>query len=349
MRYQTNSPVSSRRPDMSELPLIRLNSAAVLVAALDKMHLPTDAILDGVGLKRSAFENAETFVPALVIYQFCEDAAAAAGDPAFLAHLGEAVNTATWPPMVTASAEASDLGQLLTRFAIEATEHSSAQTQSLEIHGDRAVFYGRRAFEPSFVPAQIDGFFAAMMVSVIRRAMGDDWNAHNIVVTVSDPSALPPLFFGIKAIRGDRHGYRLGFPSSWLTTPFHRSEFEQRSTMDATSGFPARKAAAAIEQALRPFVGEVALTSQSASKLCGKSERSISRLLEKENTSLGEILVHLKTNYAVEMLKQTDRPIEDIAHALGYSAPTSFTRSFKEWVGQTPSEFRRQANTRLSR
>ena len=119
--------------DMSDLPLIRLNSAAVLVLAMDQRGLPTDKVLQGVGLARQAFDNGEAFIPAIVMYQLCEDAAKAAGDPAFLAHLAQSINTATWPPMANASANANDLGQLLTRFAVEAAEHSSATEQTLAV------------------------------------------------------------------------------------------------------------------------------------------------------------------------------------------------------------------------
>ncbi|WP_068111257.1 helix-turn-helix transcriptional regulator [Tropicimonas marinistellae] len=323
---------------MSELPLIRLNSAAVLVAAMDKLGLATDDVLDGVGLKRVTFDDDDAFVPALVVYQLCEDAAAAAENPALLALLGESVNTATWPPIQQASANASDLGQLLTRFAVDATEHSSALTQSLEVHGHRAVFYGQRAFAPSFVPAQIDAFFAALMASVIRRATGSAWTPGSVVVTVSEPKALPPFFFGIKAVKGDRRGYRIGFPATWLAMAFERSDFDDRSNLD-TRSFPARTAASAVEQALKAHIGEGPLSSKAAAEFCGKSERALSRLLVKEQTSLGEIIARLKRDYAERMLKDTEMPVLEIAQALGYT-PTSFARSFKAWSGKTPSEFR---------
>jgi AraC-like DNA-binding protein len=298
-------------------------------------------VLDGVGLGRAAFANEDTFVPALVIYQLCEDAAIAAGDETFLALLGEAVNTAAWPPMVSASEAATDLAQLLTRFAIEATEHSSALTQSLSVQGKYAVFSGRRSFKPSFVPAQIDGFFAGLMVSVLRRALGTKWNPQSVIVTVSDPKALPRFFFGIKAIRGDRQGYRLAFPAQWLTNSFDNSDFQERSNDDVARGFPARTAAAAVKQALTPYIGEYPMTSKYAADICGKSERALSRMLAKEGTSLGKTITHLKKDYAVKMLRETDVPILDIAHSLGYTVPTSFTRSFKDWLGQTPRDFRR--------
>ena len=51
---------------------------------------------------------------------------------------------------------------------------------------------------------------------------------------------------------------------------------------------------------------------------------------------------------ACTLLRNTDRPVQEIAKALGFQSAAYFTRSFQARAGQTPSEFRRlgQVKTR---
>ena len=132
--------IRSRWPEMPSLPLIRLSTAMPVLAALDRRGLPTDAVLEGMGLTRAAVESPDTFVPAILMYQFCEEAAKAAKDKHFMANIGEAINTAEWPPLVEASSTAKTIGNFLTTVAIVATEHSSATEQTLEVRGRNAFF-----------------------------------------------------------------------------------------------------------------------------------------------------------------------------------------------------------------
>ena len=53
-----------------------------------------------------------------------------------------------------------------------------------------------------------------------------------------------------------------------------------------------------------------------------------------------------RTQYAQEMLKE-NRPIGEVAQAVGYSSDYSFRRAFKRVVGVTPSDYQRmQENNR---
>lgn len=50
--------------------------------------------------------------------------------------------------------------------------------------------------------------------------------------------------------------------------------------------------------------------------------------------------VHRKTQRAKEMLSDMERPIADIAYALGYSSQAHFTTMFRRMTGQSPGAYR---------
>ena len=43
---------------------------------------------------------------------------------------------------------------------------------------------------------------------------------------------------------------------------------------------------------------------------------------------------------ARQLLEDTEVPLGQIAAALGYSEASAFTRAFRRWAGQTPSDWR---------
>jgi AraC-like DNA-binding protein len=330
---------------MSTLPLIRLSTATPIVTALDKRGVRTDAVLEGMGLTRAAFKDPETFVHATVMYQLCEEAAKATQDPHFMTQVGETIDTAGWKPLIKAGETAKTVGNFLTAFAIAATAHSSATQQCLEVRGQNAVFVGRRSFEPSIVPAQIDGFFVGLLITIVRRALGVNWKPAEVLIILSDPSVLPPVFHGIKAIRGDRKGYRIQFPAEWLNRPFDQPDFLRRATEEAADIAPARRTVAAAKQALKPYLGNTRLTVARAATICDLKPRSFSRLLAREGTTVSALIEEIKREAATEALAHSDRSVVDIAAALGYSDPTSFARSFKRWTGVSPREYRRSESS----
>jgi AraC family transcriptional regulator len=52
----------------------------------------------------------------------------------------------------------------------------------------------------------------------------------------------------------------------------------------------------------------------------------------------------LRFEAAIERLTMSDAPLSDVAHALGFSAPSHFSRFFRQHLGITPSDYRRAVN-----
>jgi AraC-like DNA-binding protein len=70
--------------------------------------------------------------------------------------------------------------------------------------------------------------------------------------------------------------------------------------------------------------------------------RTLQRHLQAAGTSYQAILDQLRRELAEHYLRHSELPIQDIACYLGFSEPRSFHRSFKQWTGQTPGEYRQR-------
>jgi AraC-like DNA-binding protein len=72
------------------------------------------------------------------------------------------------------------------------------------------------------------------------------------------------------------------------------------------------------------------------------SPRTLRRRLNDEKTSYKSLIASIRKKKAVELLKTTTRPFEQIATELGYNDLSNFYRAFKRWTGRSPSFYRKK-------
>lgn len=70
------------------------------------------------------------------------------------------------------------------------------------------------------------------------------------------------------------------------------------------------------------------------------STRSMYRRLAEEGASLQKLKDEVRRDVAVQQLIQTRKSMKQVAMAAGFHNEASFNRAFKQWMGQTPGEFR---------
>lgn len=70
------------------------------------------------------------------------------------------------------------------------------------------------------------------------------------------------------------------------------------------------------------------------------STRSLHRHLEQEGASLQGLKDEVRRERALELLCRTQRPIKEVARAVGFATEKSFARAFKDWTGRSPSHYR---------
>lgn len=69
------------------------------------------------------------------------------------------------------------------------------------------------------------------------------------------------------------------------------------------------------------------------------SVRSLQMKLKAEGTSYQKLLNHIRKDLAIAYLQERKVSKGEIAHLLGFSEISVFSRTFKKWTGKSPSEF----------
>ncbi len=70
------------------------------------------------------------------------------------------------------------------------------------------------------------------------------------------------------------------------------------------------------------------------------SVRTLHRQLKEEGVSLQRLKNEVRRERAVGLLLQTDKPVKQVAAAVGFDSEKSFARAFREWTGMAPSALR---------
>ena len=74
--------------------------------------------------------------------------------------------------------------------------------------------------------------------------------------------------------------------------------------------------------------------------LLNLSPRSLHRQLQDEGATLQALKDEVRRARAMELLQRSQRPIKQVAQAVGFRNEKSFSRAFKGWTGVTPGEWR---------
>jgi AraC-like DNA-binding protein len=70
------------------------------------------------------------------------------------------------------------------------------------------------------------------------------------------------------------------------------------------------------------------------------SNRTLQRKLKEEGTSFLELLRDTRLQLARKYLSSPGRSVVETAYLLGFSEPSTFSRAYKRWTGQSPGEYR---------
>lgn len=72
----------------------------------------------------------------------------------------------------------------------------------------------------------------------------------------------------------------------------------------------------------------------------GLSARSLQRRLAEQHTTFNQQLRQVQQESAQQYLRDGNLSTSEIAYLIGYADPNSFSRAFKNWTGQTLSQYR---------
>jgi AraC-like DNA-binding protein len=97
-----------------------------------------------------------------------------------------------------------------------------------------------------------------------------------------------------------------------------------------------------VRRAVERGLVEGGVEAEQIAKRLAMSPRSLQRHLAASGLSFQTLCDEVRHRSALELLRESATPIQEVAFVLGYQDVPSFYRAFKRWTGKTPAEVRRE-------
>ena len=207
--------------------------------------------------------------------------------------------------------------------------------------------------EPAPAPWLVGELREFCHVSLLRNLLGlSSWlvDSRLPLKGVDLAFAAPPhacayavLFAG--PCRFDQPHTRLHLDASYLALPLRRDEAALRQMLQRAQPLTVhtyrkdRLLVGRVRQALATHP-EVSHSAEALAALLHTSARSLHRQLKDEGASLQGLKDTVRRERAEDLLLRTQRPLKQVAQAVGFENEKSFIRAFKCWTGHTPAEHR---------
>ncbi|MGO4542502.1 helix-turn-helix domain-containing protein [Paenibacillus sp. 2TAB19] len=260
-------------------------------------------------------------------------------------NLATSYETMHYPPTVLATYHARDYRDALNRMArykqlcpperLQITEEADCCTIELEWHNSEQSG-----------PPMLVGLTLAFLLELGRRGTGQLLTARNIEFSQSmgDVKALE-AYFGCP-VRIDATCNRLTLHRRDLDRSFvsYNEELLEILTPVLDQSLNEQKQGRSIAEMVK-WIIKRSLTSgrpdiQAVARELRMSDRTLQRRLSSENTSFNNLLTEARHEQSREYLADLSLDIKEVAFLIGYEDQNSFYRAFRNWEGDTPSNWR---------
>jgi AraC-like DNA-binding protein len=179
---------------------------------------------------------------------------------------------------------------------------------------------------PSVNLYQRDIGYMAIITRMCRFIYGDEWNP--LRVTVAYPA--PPdqsYFYSLFRCPVD-FGKQLAQLNDHIVVRY----LAHLSRKDIVNR---------VKAAILDGLGEGAATESNIAQAMNTSARNLNRKLSNEGTSFKALLMEIRRELAEQYINDSARTLTEISFMLGFSEVSSFSRAYRRWEGQSPSEARK--------
>lgn len=145
----------------------------------------------------------------------------------------------------------------------------------------------------------------------------------------------------------DAHQAAIAFDARYLELPLRRDEKALRQMLRRALPLTVlqyRRDRLLVEQVRQALINHAgaAHSAEQLARLLHMSARTLHRQLRDEGASLQQLKDDTRRERASDLLFRTDKPIKQVAAAVGFRNEKSFIRAFRQWTGRSPAEFRAQ-------
>jgi AraC-like DNA-binding protein len=323
---------------MQIIPLVRSKYVYAYADVLNRLGAPTRRLLERAGLSERVLEDPEGIIPAHQAWRFIGSAAEREGIDDLGLVAGD-TSIQDYGAFSQRLLQAPNLNQSLDTFC-QLALHEYSRADFYVSRSERATWFCRGPIDGEEVEKKhVELLVLTMMIATVRLAAGTDWHPSVVFLQTKDAKRVEEhCLFSRSTVRFGNRVTAFEVPQSLLPKQVPATRFpDDRNGYDRLEHeFPV-----AIRQVVRGMLVDGTPKISSVAESIGASVRTLQRRLSEIDTTFSNLVEEAKMKSANRMIVQSDCPLNEIAHELGYSDQAHFTRAFRRWMGMTPRGYRR--------
>lgn len=211
---------------------------------------------------------------------------------------------------------------------------------------DEGGLVGVRLPDRDGVSWRVHEFAAAVIVRVVRARFGRDAGPRRVALAYRNPAAAQTYarYFRVPVATGCA-ATTLFFDPSASSRPVGTLRVSERleglladelRALHRGMPFSTR-----VEREVAAALGDGVPTLDQVARACNMSVRTLQRRLADEGRSFSEIVEDARRSLAREWVDGDALSLTEIAYLLGFATSSAFTRAYRRWYGEAPSDARR--------
>lgn len=329
---------------------VRFGPLMAIPAVLADFGIDVALLLEEFQLDRSTFEDPEHTLEYGTVGRIFDWCTRATRCEHFGLMVGERAGLSSLGPVGYLAQSAPHVAEALRIIGAQLHVSDRGGIATVERDGEYVTF-GYAIVAPAVeCRNQILAAAIAIGFNILRSLCGPRWSATAVDFACAGPQqkARYRQFFQVTP-RFDQTHSGILFPARWLAEPppsadpvLHQIMRERIDELLAESHDEAEDIVSRAERALRVLVMKPHCSVDVASVQLGLSVRTLKRRLADAGTTFLELREQVRYETACQLLRDSQMSVSEVAHGLGYSETSSFTRAFTRWAGVGPAKWRRR-------
>jgi len=234
----------------------------------------------------------------------------------------------------------ASVGEALDVFSSFSLRHSTATVVFTRRSGDQASL-GYAAMDGNMpgMP-QLQDSAMAVARNIMRDMLGADWCPTGVTLMRREPRdpELYANFFGAPC-RFNATRSELIFPATTLDFSLNNSAAESADVVHYP--FDSHELRSCVPRVAYRLLLQGECSRKRVAAELGVSDRTLVRKLGNAGVTYQELFEGARFAASRSLIRETNLPLAEIAAALGYNEPSSFTRAFQRWSGMSPAQWRK--------
>jgi AraC-like DNA-binding protein len=302
-------------------------------------------ILTNAGLAVADLAVPDKWVPAAVVSRVLERSANESGVEDFGLRMAGLRRLATLGPLSVVLSQEPDLRSALGLLCRYEHSYNEALRMRLDEDGDLATMRLWFEFGEPAPTRQATELATAALLGIVRELLGRQWEPLSICFTHRAPESLD----GHRAVFGPRLQFGHEFSglvfyaveldaANMASDPLLRPYADQ--LRQALGAPPAATVTGQVTQLVEMLLPVGRCSTHHVARSLGVTQRTLHRKLAAEGQSFSAI-VHTTREALAERYLSADRySLTDVSELLGFTAPSAFSRWFRQRFGVSPTEWR---------